>query len=154
IQSATAPRHADGTARSGAEVGAIFINALKSTNGPDGQANTDFARHIRSAMDVALASLRRGYPERAARLEMSASEVEGAQRGNRDFTAGIDHAGEEYINSQGGSLETLPQAGPAGQRRHFNRAQLTEAQHIVAGSASVAEVKGVQTELKAEGYNL
>jgi hypothetical protein len=40
------------------------------------------------------------------------------------------------------------------ERRHFNKAQLIETQHIVAGTATVREVKDVQRELKAEGFDI
>jgi len=39
-------------------------------------------------------------------------------------------------------------------RRHFNKAQLLEVQHIVAGTATAGEVTNVQQELKAEGFDI
>jgi hypothetical protein len=39
-------------------------------------------------------------------------------------------------------------------RRHFNKAQLLEVQHIVTGTATAGEVKDVQQELKAEGFDI
>jgi hypothetical protein len=50
------------------------------------------------------------------------------------------------------------QAAPVPQenisRRHFNKAQLLEVQHIATGTATAGEVKDVQQELKAEGFDI
>ena len=67
------------------------------------------------------------------------------------FASSVDNAVNDYVSSLEGPGQ---QATQKSQRRHFNKAQLTEAQHIAAGTATAAEVKDVQRELKAEGFNL
>jgi hypothetical protein len=42
----------------------------------------------------------------------------------------------------------------SGQSRHFNKAQLIEAQHVLAGQATGGETLDVQRELKAEGFDI
>ena len=70
-----------------------------------------------------------------------------------DFMKTADHGhatnGHNYALSWGyaAPVETR-------NRRHFDKAQLVEVRHILAGTASVEEVKDVQREVKAEGFDI
>jgi hypothetical protein len=62
-------------------------------------------------------------------------------------------SGTDYARSWGYKPPEERPATPVetAQGRHFNKAQLLETQHILAGSATAEEVKDVQREPKAEG---
>lgn len=47
-----------------------------------------------------------------------------------------------------------PASHRSGQHRHFDQLKLIEAQRVVAGIATVAEIKDVQTALRDDGYDL
>lgn len=51
------------------------------------------------------------------------------------------------------AIEPVEKAG-SNERRHFNKAQLIETQHIIAGTATVGEVEDVQRALKIEGLDI
>lgn len=76
-----------------------------------------------------------------------------------DFMKTANHgqqiSGADYARAWGYQLSADPvEATGRVERRHFNKAQLLETQHIVAGMATVGEVEDVQRELKAEGLDI
>lgn len=77
-----------------------------------------------------------------------------------DFVKTANHgqhiSGTDYARSWGYKTPEERAAMPVetAQRRHFDKAQLVEAQHIVEGTATVEEVKDVQRELKAESFDI
>lgn len=62
---------------------------------------------------------------------------------------------KHYQHKDDASSAAPPKEDTRGsERRHFNKAQLLEVQHIVEGAATDGEVKDVQRELKAEGLDI
>lgn len=138
------PPSSFGPGRSDASPGTILGDALKSTN-----ANAEFARKIQVAFKAAEVTAEQGLPSNMAGI--APETLEQTKRYLHYFASSVDNAVDGYVSSLEGPGA---QAGPNGQRRHFNKAQLTEAQHIAAGTTSVAKIKDVQRELKAEGFDV
>lgn len=132
----------------GAEVlgGRLFVNALRATEGTNQKANAEFATKIQAALRASEGSLDRDLPLSPA-IANGHTVAEG-QRAIHTFMTDIDHAIGHYVASQDPSRSPMPQ------RRHFDRKQLIEAQHVAAKTASVAEIKDLQSELKAEGHDI
>lgn len=72
--------------------------------------------------------------------------------------AGVAYGAYRYYQHKHQAAGVKPSGAPhlksSGERRHFNKAQLIETQHIVAGTATAHEVVDVQRELKAEGFDI
>lgn len=122
--------------------GTIITDALKTTN-----ADANFARRIQAAIRAADPSIEKNVSS----IEMPLNTREQVESGLHRVVSSVDDAIDGYVNSLG--TQGQP-AKPDGTRRHFDKTQLTEAQHIAAGTATVAEIKDVQKELKAEGLKI